>query len=75
MPAAHAEIVFIVDDDFDMRSSLQVLVSAMGYQVRTFASAAEFRNQYRPDLPGCLILEGRKAPWRNVGIPEREDRT
>lgn len=57
MPAAHAETVFIVDDDFDMRSSLQVLVSAMGYQVRTFASAAEFRNQYRPDVPGCLILD------------------
>lgn len=57
MPAAHAETVFIVDDDFDMRSSLQVLVSAMGYQVRTFASAAEFRNQYHPDVPGCLILD------------------
>ncbi len=55
MPAA--KTVFIVDDDFDLRHSLQSLIEALGYAVRTFASAEEFRGQYQPHMAGCLILD------------------
>jgi FixJ family two-component response regulator len=52
-------VVFIVDDDAPMRESLKNLLRSIGLQAELFASAQEFLQSKRPDLPGCLVLDVR----------------
>jgi FixJ family two-component response regulator len=56
--------VFVVDDDADLRHSLEMLLRTMEFAVRSFASAAEFRRFYQPIYPGCLVLDV-KMPRQN----------
>jgi two-component system, LuxR family, response regulator FixJ len=51
--------VFIVDDDQAVRRSLEMLLTASGMCVKTYASCEEFLAQYDPVQPGCLILDMR----------------
>jgi FixJ family two-component response regulator len=50
-------IVFVIDDDESIRSSLGRLLRMTGLRVETFASAQEFLRYARPDVPSCLILD------------------
>ena len=50
-------IVFVVDDDISVRESLELLISAMGWQPETFASAQEFLSRPRATVPCCLVLD------------------
>jgi len=52
-------MVFVIDDDESIRESLKSLIRSVGLNVRTFASADEFLNSERPDVPACLILDVR----------------
>jgi FixJ family two-component response regulator len=52
-------IVFVVDDDASVCEALSSLLRALGWQVRTFASAAAFLDFQPPDLPACLVLDVR----------------
>lgn len=56
-PTPPTPTVFVVDDDVQMRGSLEGLLTALGHQVYAFPSAYQFRQFYRPDMPGCLILD------------------
>ena len=51
--------VFVVDDDREMRHSLQALLGALGFEVRTFSLASSFHRYYRSKMPGCLLLDVR----------------
>ena len=51
--------VFVVDDDESIREALKSLISSVGLQVATFASAREFLQSRTPDVPGCLVLDVR----------------
>jgi FixJ family two-component response regulator len=53
------EMVFVIDDDESIRESLKSLIRSVGLNVRTFASAQEFLESERPDIPACLILDVR----------------
>lgn len=52
-------IVFVIDDDESIREALKSLIRSVGLNVETFASAHEFLESRRPDVPGCLILDVR----------------
>src|ERR1700719_2759066 len=52
-------IVFVVDDDAEVRKALNSLIRSVGYQVETFSSAEEFLRRQRPAVPSCLILDVR----------------
>ncbi|HKS08630.1 MAG TPA: response regulator transcription factor [Pyrinomonadaceae bacterium] len=52
-------IVFVIDDDESIREALKSLIRSVGLRVETFASAHEFLEGRRPDVPGCLILDVR----------------
>jgi FixJ family two-component response regulator len=54
-----AGIVLVIDDDASVCAALSSLLRAVGWQVRTFASAAEFLEFDRPDLPACIVLDVR----------------
>jgi FixJ family two-component response regulator len=51
--------VFIVDDDADVRESLQELFESVGLHSQPFATAQEFLAAGRGDGPSCLILDVR----------------
>lgn len=51
-----APTIFVIDDDFSVRNSLETLILSEGWQVETFASAQEFLARPRPLVPSCLIL-------------------
>ena len=52
-------MVFVIDDDESIRESLRSLLRSVGLNVETFASAREFLQSERPDVPACLILDVR----------------
>jgi RNA polymerase sigma factor (sigma-70 family) len=54
-----APIVFVVDDDPSVRSSLKFLLSTVGLQVESFDSADAFLRKNPPDTPSCLVLDVR----------------
>jgi RNA polymerase sigma factor (sigma-70 family) len=54
-----APIVFVVDDDPSVRSSLKFLLSTVGLQVESFASADAFLQKKPSDVPSCLVLDVR----------------
>ncbi|HEX3685610.1 MAG TPA: response regulator [Bryobacteraceae bacterium] len=49
--------VYVVDDDPAVRASLDSLLRAAGFQVRTFGSAQDFRSLKLRDDPACLLLD------------------
>jgi FixJ family two-component response regulator len=51
--------VFIVDDDRDVRESLQELLESVGLHSTSFGTAQEFLSSPRIGGPSCLILDVR----------------
>lgn len=54
-----APTVFIVDDDNDVRESLQELLESVGLVSKSFGTAQEFLSSARNEGPCCLILDVR----------------
>lgn len=50
-------IVHVVDDDEDVRKGTARLITAAGFNARTYASASAFLDVIEPDSPGCVILD------------------
>jgi RNA polymerase sigma factor (sigma-70 family) len=75
-----ASLVFVIDDDPSVRSSLKFLLSTVGLQAETFDSADSFLRKEPPDIPSCLVLDvrlpglsgldfQRELATRNICIP------
>jgi FixJ family two-component response regulator len=73
-------VVFVVDNDPSVRSSLKFLLSTVGLRVESFDSAEAFLQKKLPDLPTCLVLDVRlpglsgldfqqELAKRNIRIP------
>jgi FixJ family two-component response regulator len=65
-------IVYVVDDDASLRTTIQQLLEAAGHRVITYASAQQLLDQ-RPDenSPGCILLDVR---MRGLSGPELQSR-
>lgn len=50
-------ILYVVDDDQDVRDSLNVLLEFADYSVRTFESAVKFLASDLQNVVGCLIVD------------------
>jgi FixJ family two-component response regulator len=49
--------VFVIDDDASVRSSIERLLSSVGFTVQAFESAQKFLISSRPEGPACLVLD------------------
>ena len=49
--------VRVVDDDASVLKSLDRLLRAAGFAVRTFPSPQDFLRQHDADAPGCVVLD------------------
>ena len=52
-------IVFIVDDDQEVREALSLLMESVGLKTRVCDSAQAFLDIFDESLTGCLLLDGR----------------
>jgi len=52
-------VVFVIDDDPSVRSTLKFLIGTVGLDVETFASTDSFLQRKLPDVPSCLVLDVR----------------
>jgi len=59
MKADDAPIIFVVDDDDLVRSSIQGMLNSVGLRCETFGTPQAFLQSKRPDGPSCLILDVR----------------
>ena len=59
VPQATPPVVFISDDDEDLRTGLQRLLRSVGLRSETFASTLEFTQSKLPDAASCLLLDVR----------------
>ena len=57
MTSRSTPTVFVVDDDANVRASIQGLLKAVGLQSESFGTAEEFLRDQEPDRPGCLVLD------------------
>ena len=54
---APVPLVRIVDDDASFLTAVARFLRASGFEVKTYASAAEFLLQPEYDVPGCIIAD------------------
>jgi FixJ family two-component response regulator len=59
MKSPDASTVFVVDDDADVRASIQGLLKSVGLRSQCFGTPQEFLRNKRPDEPSCLVLDVR----------------
>lgn len=64
-------VVFIVDDDDAVRTSLRFLLKSVGHGVTALASAQEFLARYDPDQPGCLVLDVRMPSMSGLELQQQ----
>ena len=56
-PVVLTPVVFIVDDDEELRLALDNLFRSVGLASRMFGSVTEFLKDVPADAPGCLVLD------------------
>jgi FixJ family two-component response regulator len=67
-------VVFIVDDDEAIRSSLRLLLKSVGLVPQALASAREFLDTFDPSQPGCLVLDVRMPGMSGLELQEQLNR-
>jgi FixJ family two-component response regulator len=50
-------MVFVIDDDVEVRMSIQGLLKVAGLRSEAFGTAEEFLRNTAPDGPSCLVLD------------------
>jgi RNA polymerase sigma factor (sigma-70 family) len=64
----NTSIVFVIDDDPSVRSSIKFLLSTVGLQVESFDSADTLLHKKPPDVPSCLVLDVRLRGLSGIDI-------
>ncbi|MHC4797999.1 MAG: response regulator transcription factor, partial [Planctomycetota bacterium] len=65
------QTVFIIDDDPSARKGLTRLVRAAGINAESFASAKEFLDSGKADVPGCILLDVRMPEMTGPELQEK----
>jgi FixJ family two-component response regulator len=59
MTSASVATVFVVDDDADVRASIQGMLKSVGLRSQSYETPQEFLRNKQPDGPCCLVLDVR----------------
>lgn len=70
-PTNEEAIVYIVDDDEQVRKALVALVQAMGVASQAYASAEEFLQSFTGRRPACLVTDVRMLGMSGLELQER----
>jgi FixJ family two-component response regulator len=69
-----AATVFVVDDNVSVRNSIFELLTSVSLPVETFATSEEFLAAYRPERPGCLLLDVRLKDENGLDLQDELQR-
>jgi RNA polymerase sigma factor (sigma-70 family) len=50
-------VIYIVDDDRNVAAALARLIHTAGFAVESYSSVDEFMRGYKPNVPGCVVLD------------------
>ena len=64
-------IVYVIDDDQDIRNSLTWLLDSVQLETKAFSNATEFLNYPRPNTPTCLILDIRMRGMSGLQLQQQ----
>ena len=70
MPANSLSLIRVIDDDAEMRESLEFLLSTEGWKVRTYPSAKAFLDADDMMVPGCMLLDIRMPDMSGLELQE-----
>lgn len=68
---AFEPVVFIIDDDQEVRDAIGLLLRSVGVAALGFQSAQDYLDQFDPGRPGCLILDVRMRGMSGLELQER----
>lgn len=60
--------VFVLEDDDDVRRSLHRLLTGLGFDVRSYASATAFLGETQPSGPACLLVDYRLPDGNGLDV-------
>ena len=60
--------VYVVDDDVSFLSSIERMLRASGYTVKSFASAADFLEQQATQPPACVVADLQMPGMNGLGL-------
>ncbi len=66
--------VFIVDDEEPVRDSIGLLLRSVGLRSLGFPDARAFLEAYRPEQPGCLVLDIRMPRMSGLELQQELNR-
>lgn len=61
-------LVVIVDDDAEVRTSIEELMLSVGIDAASFGSTRELLETELPERPGCLVLDVRMPGWSGLDL-------
>jgi FixJ family two-component response regulator len=64
-------IIFIVDDDEDMRLSMRRILKTVDLRAELFARAQDFLQTSIPDVPSCLVLDVRLPGMGGLEVQQK----
>ena len=68
---AEASVIFVVDDDHDVREAMRALLEDDGHIVEAFSTSEDFLGAYRPGRNGCLLLDAYLPGMNGVELLRR----
>jgi FixJ family two-component response regulator len=71
MTTSSSPIVFIVDDDEDMRLSMRRILKTVDLRAELFAQAQDFLHTSIPDVPSCLVLDVRLPGMGGLEVQQK----
>jgi two-component system response regulator FixJ len=63
--------VYIVDDDEAVRDSLALMLESQGLSAKAYESGSAFIGDYKPGVPGCLVLDLHMPGMSGLELLER----
>jgi len=70
-PSARKPLIYVVDDDHDVLSSLRFLLEAEGFDVRTFRSGSALLWSSARDGADCLVVDYKMAGIDGLELANR----
>ncbi|MHB8972987.1 MAG: response regulator transcription factor [Pirellulaceae bacterium] len=63
-------ILYVVDDDPEIRASMSALATSMGWHCQAFSSAEEFLEHFDPVRPCCVVTDIRLGGMNGLQLQE-----
>ena len=61
VPRPGKSLIYVVDDDYDVLTSLRFLLETEGFEVRTFRSGSALLGSSAPNRADCLVVDYKMA--------------